>query len=266
MLTPEQMRLRQGKLTASRVGILMSGDDRKVYDLWREVSGDPDYAAPDLSRVWPVRLGSHTEELNLDWYELKRDRQVTRRGEVVIHPRIHWAAATLDGWDSDEKVPIETKHVGGRESLDKILARYHPQFTWQMIVTETSYLYASIIEGANEPLIERIEFNRAYAEELWRRAVAFMECVENLTPPVHLEEVQAPAPAIVMYDMTTQSCANEWTDGAVTWLENIAASKKAITAEKGIKSLVPTDAKVARGSGVEVTRDRAGRLSLRQAA
>lgn len=262
MLTAEQIKARAGKLTASRVGILMSGDDQKVYDLWREVSGDPDYTAPDLSRVWPVQLGSHTEVLNLDWYELKRDRQVTRRGEVVIHPRYKWAAATLDGWDSDERVPIETKHVGGREPLDKILARYHPQFTWQMIVTETSYLYASIIEAANEPLIERIEFNRAYAEELWRRAVAFMESVETLTPPVKLPEARAPAPAIVMYDMTGK---NEWASEAVIWLDNVAAGKKVSAAEKSLKSMVPADAKVCRGHGIEITRDRASRLSLRAA-
>jgi len=262
LLTDEQLKARAGKLTASRVGILMSGDDRKVYDLWREVSGDPDYAPPDLSRIWPVQLGSHTEVLNLDWYEQKRDRQVTRRGEVVIHPRFTWAAATLDGWDSDEKVPVETKHVGGREPLDKILARYHPQFTWQMIVTETIYLYASIIEGANEPLIERVEFNRAYAEELWRRAVAFMEHVENLTAPVKLAEVHAPAPAIVMYDMTGK---NDWASEAVVWLENIAASKKVALSEKSLKLMVPADAKVCRGHGIEITRDRASRLSLRAA-
>lgn len=262
MLTAEQKKLREGKLTASRVSALMSGEKQKLYDLWREVSGDPDYVAPDLNHIWPVRLGSHTEELNLDWFGEKRHCVVSRRGEVVLHPKYDWAAATLDGWHSLEGVCIETKHVGGRETLEKVLARYYPQFTWQMIVTETSYLYASIIEAANEPLVEKIEFDRPYAEELWRRAVDFMRCVDNLTPPVALEPIAAKIPAVNLYDMTSN---NVWGDSAVTWLENIEASRKADTAAKMLKSLVPADAKICRGRGVEISRDRASRLSLKAA-
>lgn len=263
MLTQEQIKLRAGKLTASRVGILMSGNEAKIYDLWREVCGDPEYVAPDLSRIWPVQLGSHTEVLNLDWYALKRGVEVTRRGEVVIHPKFDWAAATLDGWDDSECVPIETKHVGGREPLDRILARYCAQFHWQMIVTETKYLFASIIEAANEPLIERIEFDHDYAAELWQRAVKFMGHVETLTAPVPMPAVVSPVSADILYDMTGR---NEWADSAVVWLDTYVASKKAIAAEKALKILVPSDAKVCRGHGVEVSRDRAMRLSLRVAA
>ena len=68
-LTAEQLRAREGKLTASRVKVLMDGDDQALYDLWRELMSDPSYEQPDLSGVWAVQLGSLTEELNLNWYE-----------------------------------------------------------------------------------------------------------------------------------------------------------------------------------------------------
>lgn len=262
MLTPEQIKAREGKLTASRVGALMSGSEKDVLDLWREMIGDPEYAPVDLSNIWPVALGSYTEGLNLDWYERKLHREVTRRGEVVVHPEFPWAACTLDGWDSEEKVAIECKHVGGHETLHAVLARYAAQFHWTMAVTETTHLFASIIEGANEPLRERITYNHGYGEELWRRAEHFMQCVETMSPPNGMGAIESPVDPVVTYDMAKN---NRWCDQAITWKENIAASKKIKTAEAELKSMVPADAVRVHGAGVEIKRDRAGRLSLRAA-
>lgn len=98
MLSPDQIEARRGKLTASRVACLMNGTKEEILNLWRELVGDPKWEPEDLSGVWPVQLGSTTEELNLDWFELKTGKSVTRRGEVVVHPEYEWAACTLDGW------------------------------------------------------------------------------------------------------------------------------------------------------------------------
>ena len=100
MLTEAQCRARDGKLTASRVGVLMSGDEAAIYALWREMIGDPDYKPEDLSDVWAVQLGSCTENLNLDWYERRTGRSVTRCGDVVVQsppcpgPPPPWTAGT----------------------------------------------------------------------------------------------------------------------------------------------------------------------------
>src|SRR5690606_21636023 len=67
-LTAAQLQARGGKLTASRVAVLMRGDERALYGLWREMTGDPSYVPEDLSGVWPVQLGAVTEALNLSWY------------------------------------------------------------------------------------------------------------------------------------------------------------------------------------------------------
>ena len=97
MLTAEQLRQREGRLTASRVACLMTGDEEKIMDLWREMTGDPSYHAEDLSGVWPVRMGEATEALNLEWFSRKTGRAVTRQGEaVVVCPSFSWAACTLD--------------------------------------------------------------------------------------------------------------------------------------------------------------------------
>ncbi|MFG1454611.1 YqaJ viral recombinase family protein [Xanthobacter sp. V2C-8] len=260
MLTPAQIKARDGKLTASRIACLMTGDEAKILNLWREMIGDPDYALEDLSGVWPVQLGTCTEGLHLDWIERKAG-PVTRRGEVAVHPAIEWAACTLDGWDAARACPVETKHVGGFEPRATVIDRYMPQVHWQMIVTGASMCILSIIEGAKEPVGEEIPLDESYAAELMARAETFMECVRTLTPPVALPAVAAP---LIPERVADMSASNEWGEYAATWLETRDAARKAAVAEKSIKTLVPADAKRAHGCGVEITRDRAGRLSLKE--
>lgn len=259
-LTQAQLAARDGKLTASRVACLMTGDAQRIYDLWLEMVGDPRYVPEDLSGVWPVQLGSLTEGLNLDWYERKHGA-LTRRGEVVCHPLHEWAACTLDGFDAALPGPVECKHVGGYEPLAKVRERYMPQLHWQMLCTGTYAAALSVIEGAKEPVVELVTFDAEYAAELWRRAEAFMACVESLTPPVVLEPVAAPVKAEKVYDL---SGSNEWGDAAATWLADAPAAKRAATAEKALKALVPADAARCHGYGVQISRDRAGRLSLKE--
>jgi hypothetical protein len=99
MLSPAQIEARKGKLTASRVACLMTGDATEIMRLYLEMIGEE--RPENLSDVWPVQLGSATEQLNLDWFERKNRMPVTRRGEVVVHPDYPWAACTLDGWIDD---------------------------------------------------------------------------------------------------------------------------------------------------------------------
>lgn len=259
MLSPAQVEARDGKLTASRVACLMTGDETDILDLWREMIGDPAYVPEDLSGVWPVQLGSWTEPLNLDWFERKHG-PLSRRGDVVTHEN-GWAACTLDGWSDLHGCPVECKHVGGREELSVIIERYTPQMTWQMIVTGASRCALSVIMGANEPTVDFIEKDEAYAAELLRRADIFMQHVRDLTPPVALAPVAAPVKPEKTYDMAGN---NAWGANAATWLSTRQAAKDCAAAEKELKSVVPADAVRCFGFGIEIKRDRANRLSLKE--
>lgn len=261
MLTAGQIAAREGRLTASRVACLMEGNEAAILDLWREMVGDPTFVSRDLSGAWPVQLGIATEALNLRWYERKTGRPLSRQGEVVIHPSVQWAACTLDAWDGKMECPVEAKHVGGREALGTIVARYWPQLAWQMEVTGAEQAVLSVIEGGNEPVIEVVDRDAAYADELWSRARAFMACVDSLTPPVADDAVSPPVKAERVIDMFGQ---NEWASEAVVWLENREAGKRADAAEKALKSLMPADAARCHGYGVEIIRNRAGRLTLKE--
>ena len=261
MLSPTQIAARDGKLTASAVACLMTGDAEKILNLWKNLIGDPSYVSEDLSGVWPVQLGSHTEVLNLDWYERRTGKPLSKRGDVIVHPKHDWAACTLDAWDDDLACPVECKHVGGFEKTAAVLERYAPQAHWQMIVTDSKQCVFSIIEGAREPIIEVVPFDAGYAAELWQRAEQFMRCVFDLTPPVVLAPVAAPVKAEKIYDMTGK---NEWAAEAVTWITTRQAAKDNKSAEKALKELVPADAAKCTGHGISISRNKAGSLTIRE--
>ncbi len=260
MLSPDQIKARENKLTASRVACLMTGDEEKIMNLWRELVGDPAFVPEDLSDVWAVQLGSHTESLNLDWYEKRTGRTLTRRGDVVTHPDTPWAAATLDAWDANLNCPVECKHVGGFETPETIRNRYMPQMHWQMLVTKSEQCALSVIRGAQEPVIEIVDFDREYGAELWSRACAFMLCVETLTPPVAPKLVAPPVKAEKTYDMTGN---NHWASQAATWLSTRQAAKDFASTERDIKAGVPADAMKVFGHGITVTRNKIGNLSIK---
>jgi len=260
MLTAAQIARRNGKITGSRIACLMQGDRDKIMRMYREFIGEE--MPEDLSHIWPVRLGECTEQLSLDWYEQKARQSISRRGDVVNHAFLDWAACTLDGWIDALECPIEVKHVGGREPLEVIFERYAPQLQWQMECTGADHCALSVIMGASEPVIEFVERDKTYIREMISRGTQFMAHVKMRQPPVELEPVPAPIDASKIYDMTGH---NQWGSSAVAWLENRVAADVCADAAKVLKSLMPPDGKKAHGAGVQITRDKAGRLSLREA-
>lgn len=259
-LTQEQLDLRDGRLTASRVSCLMTGDAAEINALWEEMVGTRE--PEDLTDHWPAQLGLATEELNLDWYQLKTGNDVIRRGEVVH--KDDWMAATLDGWDVIEGMVVEAKHVGGFEPPETIIARYQPQMHWTMYVTGTKRIALSVIYGAKEPVVEIIDWDEEYGSLLVERARVFMTYVNGFTRPFPPPPVEPPTIAEAIVDMSQTTVANQWADLAATWLENVDAGKKADNAEKELKGLVPIDAKQATGFGIIIKRNKAGSLSLRK--
>ena len=262
MLTKEQIKFREGRLTASRVAPLMTGDKEKIIQLWRELCGDPTYVEENLDDVWAVRLGEVTEALNLEFYEKIKGKILTRKGEVVIHPDYPWAAATLDGFDASLPGPVEAKHCSGYSKFEEVIARYQPQLHWQMECAQSRWCAISIIEGARLPRVEIIEYNKEYAEELMRRALKFMEHVWAMECPVEMEPVEAPRLSRLRdYDLTGN---NLWAAAAADWLCHRSAKKKYDEAERSLKDQVPADAASCVGHGVTIKRDKAMRLSVKE--
>lgn len=261
MLTQEQRKLRQGKLTASQIGLLIRGDEKELHDLWRLVSGDPAAIEPDFSDNWPVQLGTISEELNLLWFA-KKHGAVSRQGEVVTHTN-GWAACTLDGWDVSNDMPIQCKHCIQYKHIDDILDWYAPQHHWEMFVTGRKRIASSVIIGALEPVVNFIPFDEAYGAAILKRAEQFMECVNNLTHPVVLPSIAPPVnpDALQTVDMTGNNGWGAFAEDYKTHKEN---AKKFEEAKEGIKKLFAPDTGTAHGYGVIAKRAKDNSIRIRE--
>jgi predicted phage-related endonuclease len=260
VLNAAQQANRMLSLGSSEIAPIMQGDKEKINKLWRiKIGADlPD----DFSDNWPVRMGKLTEPLNLEWYERKQKEIISRRGDVVTHPVYSWARVTLDGWIDSLQCPIEAKHVGGREPIDPVIIdRYQPQCQYLMECTGADQCALSVIVAANEPAVWFLNRDSEYAETMMQYAAQFWQHVVNKTPPVDLPIVPSPAEANIEYDMDGD---NAWANHADLWLNTRTAKEANLSAEKHLKALVPPDARKCFGYGVQITRNRAGYLSLRE--
>ncbi len=262
-LTAEQHRARDGKVTASFAPALMAGDESRIMEEWRRLIGDPEHVEPDFSDNWPVQFGSFIETFALDWWQRKSGQPLTRRGEVVVHPARPYVSCTLDAWREADNTVIDCKAPGMWRKLDDVCAHYLPQLVVQRACVGAARAGLLIVHGGSEPAEYPLEWDTDYEAAVWDRVGWFWSCVTDLTPPVAIAPVAAPAPAIKTYDMAE---SNAWAEQAAAWLAHRIAAKAFDAATKEIKALVPADAKLAHGHGLSVSRNKAGGLSIKETA
>jgi len=261
MLTERQQKAREGKMTGSRVATVVTGTDEDKYNLWLELTGDPSWKGPDYSNDFQVQLGNFTEQFHLDWIQ-RHTGLIEQRGTSLQHPKVEWAAYTLDGWATDHDLPVEAKHVGGYELPVIIIERYMPQIHWGMFCGDTDEAIFSVIAGTKEPRPVFIGRDQEYLDKLVDRAAAFMNCVHELREPVPNPFLKAPKPIYSrIVDMTGN---NAWATAASRWKENLEAHKAFDFAAKEIKATVPEDAKECFGHGIRVKRNKTGALTIKE--
>ena len=296
-LSKEQREARKGKLTASAVGLLMEGDDAKIYNLWCELTDHPDYTKESLDDVWPVQLGSHTELLSLNWYsrtkgygplikkavietdengslvvthlELYPENPIKSMGDLIVHPQYDWAAATLDAYDSKEGVNlvVECKHCGNFRKEQDIITKYMPQLHWQMFVKGTKEIILRVIIGANEPKDIQIAWDDFYWATLWDRAQKFWEQVKTKTPPARGQQsvgvVFEPSKYRTI-DLDKDFDNHNWSGDMVVqldiWIETQKQAERNDKAKAEIKKILPADV----GTLIHIHEEGKGRVKVKR--
>lgn len=261
MLSPSQIAAREGKCTASFLPILMAGKEDAILNEWRRLVGDPAWEPENLDDVWPVAFGSFVETFALDWHERKTGHELSRRGEVVVHPHLIYCCCTLDAYREHDSTVIDNKAIGAYRKIDDVLGYYAPQLIMQRACVGADNAALLIVHGGAEPVEYAVTWDTIYEAEVWQRVLEFWRCVETLTPPYAFAPIAAPVKAEKSYDYGTN---NHWCSEAVAWLQNKQAAKDFAAAEKTLKSIVPADAARVTGGGITATRDKANRLSIRE--
>ncbi len=260
-LSPAQHAARDGKITASFAPYLMAGNEERILNEWRRLVGDPGYVAPDFSDNWPVKFGQYIEPFALDWHQRKLGHALTERGASVVDPERPYVSCTLDAFDAPRSMVIDVKALGGHRKLDEAVTFYLPQLVVQRGCKSAARAALLVVHGGGEPVEIEAEIPVDYEAEVWRRIDQFWACCETLAQPIAMAPIAAPVPAIKEYDFTGN---NAWGEHAATWLEHRTAAKKFEGAVKGIKELIPADAKRAIGFGITAERNKAGSISIKE--
>lgn len=260
-LTQEQLRLRDGKVTASFLPALMAGDNERILNEWRRLVGDSLYIEPDFSDNWPVEFGSFVEDFALDWHQKKTGQALIRRREVVNHPAKPYVCCTLDAYRQTDAWVLDVKALGAYRKLDEACSYYAPQIVIQKACLSAKGGALLIVHGGAEPAEHPIEATPEYEAQVWERVDWFWDCVQSLTPPIAVAPVATPVKPVKTYDMRE---SNAWAEHAGVWLDTRDAAKRFGGAEKELKALVPADGIRCFGAGIEIKRDKANRLGIKK--
>ena len=251
---------RRAGIGGSDANLLLSGDSERIARLWREKRSE--IAPEDLSRVLPVMLGSWTEAFNRQWYEQETGHQVSRVGAVEICSDHPWRRCTLDGFIETSCSVFEAKHVGAYRKPEEVLESYMPQLQHNMAVLKVERSTLSVIYGNHKWETYEIAADWLYQEELLIAETRFWDCVLSGERPVAAPVLPAPKPVGVR-EMCLQG-NNAWASAATEWLECRVAAKRHADAAIALKSLVESDVSRAFGHNIEIRRNKAGSLSIKE--
>lgn len=244
---------------------IAKGDWRTLYN---EKVGLADPV--DLSDVFPVQLGIHTEPLHRRWFAKKTGFDVVDGEPFYTHAEHDFMFAHIDGWLPQQETFVEFKHSNARATLREKARYYMPQLQHYMAVLGTHRAYFSVIMGNAEPEWCLVDRNDSFIDELIQMEQSFWWHVTERVPPEIEPSGQATKLATIAADTLIDGLRtidmtrhNEWASHVADWKATVEAAAQNETAAKAIKALVPEDAAECFGGGVVVRRDRRGRLSLR---
>lgn len=258
-LSAADLVIRKDFIGGSDANIIMGGNPAKLIQLWREKRGEA--AGENLSDILAVQMGSFTEPFNVAWYEKQTGDEVTARNEVVLHPTIKHMRASLDGITVDaygNRRVFEAKHCGTRSTDAEIFTRYVPQLTHNSLCAGLPGAFLSAFKGNGDWVMFAYDLDQPYAAALIEAEAAFWECVQQGTPPAPLPLPPTPKPnGVIEYDM---SASNAWASHAADYIETILAADRHEIAKRELKALVPDDASMASGHGIEIRRAKNGSM------
>lgn len=255
-------------MNASRMGIIGGSDARRIIEgdwlaLYEEKVGirQPE----DLSGVFRVQLGVHTERFHLLWLSRWKNMAISD-GRIIANPSRPWMQGSFDGLV--DGTFIELKHSNARATVRSMSEEYQPQIAHYCAVLGVSYGYLSFIAGNEEPVVCKVQPSQTYIDELVALETSFWWHLENKVAPdapMHAEgfaEVHAQAKNIKVDGMrfVDMHGNNQWADLARTIIDTKAAADQHEAARNQIKELVEKDVAEADGHGITIKRDKRGAL------
>src|ERR1700689_4189917 len=240
--------------------IIMGDDEDALLRLWREKRGEVE--PEDLSGNLIVQLWLVTEDLNRRWYEANTGQVITDIQKHVRHPTVSWLAATPDGRVQSSGAVFESKFMlPWYFSEEAAVAKYMPQLQHNMWVVAARGAVLSIITGGGKWVEIKVHADPLYQHLIVTAERKFWRCVENGEPP-RLFGVEPPKPRLEAVRIVDMSASNAWAQFAGVFSRTRSAHLEHEQAKAELKTLMPEDAKEARGHGIRTKRSKSGAVSF----
>lgn len=243
---------------------------------WAEKTGR---AAPeDLSRVFRVQLGVHTEPFHLAWIA----GHVAESGEigdfashancfvpsmalpyVASHPDAIWVTA------DHEWIPVEVKHSSGRKSVEDVVSYYMPQLQHHLYCLGAERLLFSVIPANEEPVRTWIGASGPWFDAIEAAYPAFWKHVaDDVSPaeqPYDLEDrplIQPGIASVPINGMTARDATmdNHFSVLAREFIETKEAHGLHEKAKGELKGLVAATEREVFNAALSIRRDARGAL------
>jgi putative phage-type endonuclease len=195
MRAPERLAVRQGTpewLALRRTGIgssdapVIAGERGSVLELWAQKSGLVEPETPDEDTARLFEWGHRLEPVVADWYADTTGRQLQRVNQMLRHPEVAYAFASLDRRVVGERRLVEIKTTrfgwtGGEEVPGAVLA----QVQHQLWVTGYEVADVAVLTGGSEPRVHEIPRDDTFIADLAFLEAEFWGWVMSGTrPPV----------------------------------------------------------------------------------
>ena len=138
----------------------------------------------DLSNVFRVQLGVHTESFHIDWLE-----KTEFAGKEVTRPKQTWSREVRDvplyaHFDAMvDNIVLECKHSNARATVEHKARYYAPQLHHYMRILEQKWCYLSVILGNDDPKVVRVDWNQEFYDRLFAKMKRFWLFVKNDKQP-----------------------------------------------------------------------------------
>ena len=256
-------------VTTDREKYIGGSEARLIYqgkwlELYREkVEGQK----VDLSDVFPVQLGNHTEAFHIQWLIDHQGHEIVAptKEKPLVYVKDEYRRSHLDAIHASKPQIVEVKHTNSFTDLEAQALQYMAQIQHNIYVADADECLFSCIFGNTEPQTIRIGRNDMFISELLEMEDMFWQCVINKTPPEEIQiEGNVEAHKFNYDDMREVDMeaegSNAWANSAVDYLNNQEAAATFEASKKDLKALVAKDVRLAKGNGVQIKRDKRGAL------
>ena len=151
------------------------------HDLYLEKIGDVE--GPDLSRVLPVQMGIHTEDLNIKWFQQETGIKVVGE-QVFITSKVYpFMYCNIDGVLKEKKALLECKHTNAFSNELKTAEKYKAQIQHYLMIYGADKMYLSMFFGNMKWGLAEVLPDKAFQKQLESVEILFWHLVQTKTPP-----------------------------------------------------------------------------------